>query len=325
MNKTEVLNANNHEAISRAIDLLKEGELVAIPTETVYGLAADARNINAVKKIFTAKNRPDNHPLIVHISSFEKLSEWAKDIPSIANIIAGHFWPGPLTLLLNKNDSVSDIVTGGLKTIAVRVPQHPVFLNILNKLNSGLAAPSANPHKRISPTKAEHVIDGLSGKIAAVLDGGQSNIGIESTILDLTQPTPKILRRGPVTKKMIENILGYEIDAPIQHTTSVSGNMKSHYQPNTKTLLMPKNDILQYINLNENSHKKFAIVHYSNIEITKSNNILEKMPNCKSNYAKLMYDILHKVDKLDIHEILVEMPPTDWDDCLDRLYRASHL
>lgn len=228
--KTKILNANKEKDILEAISMIKRAQIIAVPTETVYGLAADARNVNAVEKIFTIKNRPSNHPLIVHIASFENLSEWAKDIPPVTIMIAKHFWPGPITLLLQKNDLVSDVVTGGLETIAIRIPQNEALLKMLNLLNTGIAAPSANPHKRISPTTAQHVMSGLSGKIDAVLDGGPCQIGVESTILDLTQSSRlRILRHGPITKKMLESILKVSIESTSIHLERVSGNMKRHY------------------------------------------------------------------------------------------------
>lgn len=323
--KTKLLSADKKEDIATALLLLKQGFLVAVPTETVYGLAADARNAEAVKKIFMAKNRPPNHPLIVHIASFEKITDWAKDISSLAIILAKKFWPGPLTLLFNKKDSVDDIVTGGLETIALRVPQHPVLLELLNVLDTGLAAPSANPHKRISPTTAEHVIDGLSGKIAAVLDGGPCMIGLESTIVDLTGEIPRILRPGPITKKMLEDALQMSVIDECSHSVKVAGNMLVHYQPYTKTLLMTLDGIKSYILLPENKNKIFGIMHYSDFSSDSEYLRLQKMPVDKGGYARLMYKTLHDLDTINAYQILVETPPDDeqWNDIFDRLSKAA--
>ena len=323
--KTKILNANNEKDLLEAVSMIQRGEIVAVPTETVYGLAADARNIDAVKQIFSVKNRPLNHPLIVHIASFDKLTEWAKDVPPVAQIIAKHFWPGPITLLLNKNDSVNDIVTGGLKTIAIRVPQNKALLKMLDLLNTGLAAPSANPYKRISPTTLEHVMSGLSGKIDAVLDDGPCSVGVESTILDLTKSRMSILRHGPITKKMIEKVVKVSIDSPLTHLESVSGNMKSHYQPYTLTSLMSLGEIEKKLSSIENKEKIFGIIHYSELKLTHKNTKTIKLSKNKAEYTKLIYHALHELDKMQVNQILVEAPPKKdgWNDVFDRLSKAS--
>lgn len=195
------------DQIDEAVSLLKTGEIVALPTETVYGLAADAKNESAIKKIFIAKNRPKNHPLIVHIDSFDRIQEWTDDIPDYAYKLSEHFWPGPLTMLLNKKHNIANIITGESTKIALRIPNNHLMLQIIKSVGGALVAPSANTHKKLSPTRAEHVMQDLAGKISAVLDGGPCNIGIESTIIDLTNKTPKILRPGSITKDLIENTL----------------------------------------------------------------------------------------------------------------------
>jgi len=323
--KTKILNADKEQDIVEAVSIIQRGEIVAVPTETVYGLAADARNVDAVKKIFAVKNRPANHPLIVHIASFEKLSEWAKDIPPVAAIIAKHFWPGPITLLLKKNDLVNDVVTGGLNTIAIRVPHNKAFLKMLELLNTGLAAPSANPHKRISPTTAQHVMSGLSGKIEAILDGGPCQIGVESTILDVTKDRISILRHGPITKKMIEDVLKVSIDSPLVHGENVPGNMKIHYQPYTQTLLMSFDEIKRRLSEPMDEEKVFGIIHYSDLVCLHKNIKAERLPSDKNGYSKLLYQALHAMDGIGACQIWVETPPLedDWSDVLDRLSKAS--
>lgn len=323
--ETKILNANKEKDILEATAMIQRGQIIAVPTETVYGLAADARNIHAVEKIFTVKNRPSNHPLIVHIASFEKISEWAKDIPPAAAIIAKHFWPGPITLLLKKNDLVNDVVTGGLNTIAIRIPQNEVLLKILQLLNTGIAAPSANPHKRISPTTSQHVMSGLSGKIDAVLDGGACQIGVESTILDLTKSRISILRHGPITKKMIENVLKVSVYSPSSHLEKVPGNMRAHYQPYTKTYLKSLSEIEMQLSLIENQEKLFGIIHYSDMKYRHKNIKAIKLSKNKTQYGKLIYNALHELDKMNVDQILVEAPPNkeEWDDILDRLSKAS--
>lgn len=325
MLKTKILKASVKQDLMDAASLIKEGELVAVPTETVYGLAADARNISAVQKIYSAKNRPSDHPLIVHIASFEKLSQWAEDIPSSAKILADTFWPGPLTLVLKKAQSVDKVITGGLETVAVRVPNNGALLDLLHILDTGLAAPSANPYKKISPTTAEHVFAGLSGKIAAILDAGPCGVGIESTILDLTKSKPTILRHGPITKLMLEDALNMVVDAPEQHTERISGNMENHYQPNTETLLVSFDQIETILSLPENATKMFGVMHYSDFELIHNNVISQAMTTDKLEYARLMYQALHDLDKQGVNQILIEYPPREehWNDVLDRLTRAA--
>ena len=323
--KTKILKADNQEDLLEAVRILQSGEIVAVPTETVYGLAADAQNVQALNKIFKAKNRPTNHPLIVHVASFEELSKWAKDIPPIASVIAKNFWPGPITLLLKKHDEVNDVVTGGLTTIAIRIPQNKAFLKILNLLNTGLAAPSANPYKRISPTTAQHVMSGLSGKIDAIVDDGPCTIGLESTILDLTTDTIRILRHGPITKKMIESVLKISIESPDIHVEKVSGNMKSHYQPYTKTSLMDLAEIETYVTQTIHKEKLFGVIHYSNLDASYHNVKSMQLSSNKTEYSKLIYSALHEIDGMNVDEILVELPPSkdSWKDIHDRLSKAT--
>lgn len=322
--KTKLLKAEIEKDILEAASMIKNGQIVAIPTETVYGLAADARNSDAVEKIFTIKNRPSNHPLIVHIGSFEKVSEWAQDVPPIAAVIAHHFWPGPLTLLLKKHDSVNEAITGGLKTVALRVPDNTAVLKMLHLLDTGLAAPSANPHKRISPTTAQHVLSGLSGKIDAILDDGPCGIGVESTIVDLTQNNIRILRHGPITKQMLEAVLNISIDLPAKHKEHVPGNMKCHYQPYTKSSLMTLPAIEAHLCDSNNQEKLFGIIHYSDLSSVYKNAKALQLSKNKSGYSQFIYHALHEMDSINADHILIETPPhtDEWQDILDRLSKA---
>jgi L-threonylcarbamoyladenylate synthase len=324
--KTLLLTPASQDDLALALSLLKKGELVAVPTETVYGLAADAKNPEAVRKIFAAKNRPATHPLIVHIASPTALGEWAEHIPSVAWTLAQHFWPGPLTLLLNKAPGVNTIVTGGLSTIAVRVPQHATLLALLKQLDTGLAAPSANVHKKISPTTAAHVMAGLSGKIAAVIDAGPCAIGLESTIVDVTGDIPTILRPGPITASMIEAVLQRPVQAHRTHTHHVAGNMAVHYQPQTPALLLSLEAITAYLALPENQDKTFALMHYSPWTGIAPLIKLHKMPCEKAAYAKVLYNTLHTLDQQNVAQILIEKPPQscEWSDVWDRLSKATH-
>jgi len=224
--------------LSTAVDLLRSGELVALPFETVYGLAGDASNPDALDAIFRAKGRPPDHPLIVHLASAEQLPHWAAEVPEAAWQLATAFWPGPLTLVLRAARTVSPLVTGDQPTVALRVPAHPVPQAILRQLGRGLAAPSANPFGQISPTTAAHVQQHLAGKIAAVVDGGPCTVGIESTIVDLSTNHARILRPGAITPEMIERHL------PLANSVAaavprVPGALESHYAPRTPCYRIP--------------------------------------------------------------------------------------
>jgi L-threonylcarbamoyladenylate synthase len=308
------------DQIDEAITLLKNGELVALPTETVYGLAADANNPEAIQKIFIAKNRPVDHPLILHIDSYEKLNHWAQDISLNAIKLAQYFWPGPLTMVLKKRITVNSIITAGLDTVAIRVPKHSVILQIINKLG-GIVAPSANIHKKTSPTQAQHVLKTLAGKIPAVLDGGTSIIGIESTIIDMTQDIPTILRYGVITKDLIEKVVGCTVNCPIQHNKKISGNMKDHYQPDKPLSLITIKEI-------ENlSSTNIAIIHYSDIKQYNPTCMYYKMSQNKDEYTSALYDILHQINDCNMtQKIFVETPPNslEWHDVIDRLTKASY-
>ena len=230
-------------AIAKAVLLLRQGRLVAFPTETVYGLGADASNPEAVKRIFSAKGRPADHPLIVHIPDVDSLTDWALNVPESARRLADRFWPGPLTLILKKKPEVSSVVTGGQDTVGLRIPDNPVALSLLRAFGGGIAAPSANRFKRISPTQASHVAEELEGFVDMILDGGPCQVGVESTIVDLSGSRPVLLRPGQITRTQIEQVLGVEL-AVISPTEKASpgdirapGMMKIHYAPVTPAML----------------------------------------------------------------------------------------
>lgn len=222
--------------IDRAVAVLRAGGLVAIPTETVYGLAADASNPEAVGKIFAVKGRPVDHPLIVHIAAAEHLEDWAATIPSAAAVLADACWPGPLTLLVPRAARVLDVVTGGLETVGVRVPAHPLTLELLTKFGGGLAAPSANRFGRVSPTTAEHVLADLGDDVDFVLDGGPCPIGVESTIVDCTVDPPQVLRPGGIPTEDIEALLNLTLGAAAGAKRS-PGMLDSHYAPRCRVVL----------------------------------------------------------------------------------------
>ncbi len=222
--------------VDRALEVLRSGGLVAIPTETVYGLAGDATNEAAVRRIFAAKGRPADHPLIVHIASAAQLSDWADEVPSAAERLASTCWPGPLTLLVPKARHVLPVVTGGRSTVGIRVPAHPLTEELLTRFGGGLAAPSANRFGMVSPTTAQHVRDDLGDAVDFVLDGGPCPIGVESTIIDCSVTPPQILRPGGIPSEQIVELLDGNI-AEASGPSRASGMLASHYAPNARVLL----------------------------------------------------------------------------------------
>ncbi|ODR85228.1 L-threonylcarbamoyladenylate synthase [Shewanella xiamenensis] len=319
--RTERLNALNPADLERAGELLIAGELVAVPTETVYGLAADASNPEAVEKIFLAKQRPRNHPLITHIGSIDLLSRWVNVIPDWVAPLAEAFWPGPLTLIFERHPSVSDVITGGLPSIAIRMPDHPVLLSLLQQFNIAVAAPSANLHKKLSPTSAEQVLSGLDGRIAAVLDGGICSVGTESTILRVSENQAEILRSGPLSARDFQPYLPFPVITPECHQEAISGNMKVHYQPNAKVVICAASlatqfyaepeatGILGYSAQMENIHCQHKLI----------------LPNNHQGYRQALYASLYALDLKGIKTLLVEAPPRleEWADIWDRLNRAA--
>lgn len=231
------------EAMSWAGEIIRQGGLVAFPTETVYGLGADARNASAAKKIYEAKGRPSDNPLIVHIAEYQSLSEVAKEVTREARLLAETFWPGPLTLIVKKNDTVPYETTGGLDTVAVRMPDHPIALELIRQGGGFIAAPSANTSGKPSPTRAEHVASDLNGKIPLILDGGPVGVGIESTIVDLTGACPMILRPGYITREMLSEVIGDVKADPALAAGSVGkprapGMKYRHYAPKAELVLV---------------------------------------------------------------------------------------
>ena len=217
--------------INQAAEILRNGGLVAFPTETVYGLGADASNEAAVRAIFRVKGRPDTHPLIVHLHSVGQVAKWAKSVPKAALELGRKFWPGPLTLILKKAPKVSKAVTGGQETVGLRVPDHPVALALLRKFGGGVAAPSANRFGKVSPTTAGHVKKDLGKDVDFILDGGPCDIGVESTIVDFSSGDPVILRPGGLTRERLEKALGRPVEVRGIGPVRVSGQLESHYAP----------------------------------------------------------------------------------------------
>lgn len=322
MPTTLLLTPERSEHLRTAGTLLKQGGLVAVPTETVYGLAADARNPDAVKKIFAAKGRPADHPLIVHIADVSALADWAKDIPAAAYQLAQAFWPGPLTLLLKKADHVDPVVTGGLDSIGLRVPAHPVLLQLLNAEQLAVAAPSANPYKKLSPTSAGQVMGTMAGKIDAVLDGGDCDLGLESTIVSLLGDEIQILRSGPVGQAELEQLLGQKVACPAQHQVKVSGNVAAHYQPETRLLRVSSDELAGYFT---DTKLKIAVLALSPLPAAMTPHWHCQMPADARQYGKLLYKQLYAADQAGAELILVETPPgaAAWLAVHNRLMRAA--
>jgi L-threonylcarbamoyladenylate synthase len=321
---TRRLLASEADSLSTAEAILRAGGIVAVPTETVYGLAADATKPEAVSAIFAAKGRPANHPLIVHVASVDDLDKWAVDIPDHAYTLASSFWPGPLTMLLKKAAHVSPVVTGGLESIGIRVPSHPVLHALLLSSGIGLAAPSANPYKQLSPTNAEQVIEKLDGKIDAVLDGGDCAIGLESTIVDLSGDVVRVLRAGPVSPSALSAVLGQQVTAPASHNTSVPGNIENHYQPKTPLRLLSREQLLAKMAAAGDAEAFIVLADFPKDE-SPSQQIIS-MPASKPAFAKIFYKTLHDLDRKNLSAIWFELPPQteEWMDVNDRLQRASH-
>jgi len=308
-----------HSLLTKALHILCEGGLVAFPTETVYGLGADARNPEAVEKIFIAKSRPMDHPLIVHLAHPSAMVEWARDIPASAYLLAEAFWPGPLTLILKKSLQVHDFITGKQDTIGLRIPNHPVALELLTAYGSGLAAPSANRFGRISPTTAAAVQEELGDAVDCILDGGACQVGIESTILDLSADQPVILRPGMISATAIEKILSCPVLLTRKNAPRVSGALESHYAPVTKTVLVKSEDILDFL---ENSSLSSVLIARQLFLGVTDQIILSKNP---VEYAHDLYHSLRELDKKGFEQIVIEMVPeaVEWDAVRDRLKKAA--
>ena len=291
-------------AIKNAASVLTRGDLVAFPTETVYGLGADATSANGVARIYGVKGRPSDHPLIVHISSHTQIDKWAREVPEYAITLARNFWPGPMTLVLPRTKLAQDFITGGQDNVALRVPSHPIAQALLIEFEKqgglGIAAPSANRFSKVSPTTAAAVEIELGGFLKEsdqILDGGPSTFGIESTIIDCTQGFPKILRPGSVSIEMIENLLLIKLQSlnPTSNQIRVPGSLKSHYAPNAKVFLSgtPK--------------AGDGLIALSNIK-TPEGVIRLASPVNNDEYAHLLYNALRQGDTLRLSNIYAVLP-----------------
>jgi len=304
-----------------AAAVLITGGLVAFPTETVYGLGADACNAAAVARIYSVKGRPADHPLIVHVPSMDGLGHWARDVPTYAIALARDYWPGPMTLVVRRSELAGDFVTGGQDTVGVRVPNHPVALGLLEAFvragGKGVAAPSANRFGNVSPTTAQAVAIELGDYLAdgdQILDGGACDVGVESTIIDCTGDRPRILRPGAVTAQMIQECTGLEVDAVVEEPLiRVSGSLDSHYAPVAKVLLC------------ETPTAGQGFIAHANIQ-TPEGVVRLASPHTDEEFARVLYSALREADVLGLAEVVV-MQPIGIGIAVairDRLKRAAH-
>jgi L-threonylcarbamoyladenylate synthase len=317
------------ENLARAGEILRAGGLVAFPTETVYGLGANALDPAAVANIFAAKDRPPGNPLIVHAASFEAIAPLVDRIPQQAKMLAERFWPGPLTLVLPKSSIIPDIVTAGGSTVGVRVPNHVVALDLLRAAGVPLAAPSANPSMRISPTRAEHVLRGLDGKVDLILDGGPTSGGIESTVLDVTLRRAVLLRPGLITAAMIESLIGPVRKRSLRIRGSPvrsPGLQEKHYAPRTPLELVCDNNGEERVrfHLRAGLRVGWLTLGPPNCNPPPGVRILE-MPIEPEAFAARLYDALHLLDEADFDVIVAQNPPETevWTAVHDRLSRAG--
>ncbi len=325
--------------LAEAVRRLQAGDLVAFPTETVYGLGADAANPQAVARIFAAKGRPADHPLIVHLAGAGHLDQWARDIPQEAWDLAEAFWPGPLTLILKRAPGVPKAVTGGQDTVGIRVPAHPLALALLRAYVQagggrnglcGIAAPSANRFGRISPTDAEHVREELGDAVSLVLDGGPCDVGIESTIIDLSRDgmPPRLLRPGHITPEQIEEVIGEMPELPDTMKPAgvprVSGSLDAHYAPRTPMCLVPTPGIAEAIEKEKRAGKRCGVLLHTAPPLPPVHSH-RQLPGAPDGYARGLYAALRELDQAGNDIILVEAIPTipTWDAVADRLRRAA--
>jgi L-threonylcarbamoyladenylate synthase len=326
-----ILDGRSPDAIAAAVQTLRDGELIGLPTETVYGLAADARNDQAVARIFAAKGRPANHPLIVHVADASGVDPFADGVPDFARRLIQAFWPGPLTLILPRRAGVGAAAAGGQDSIGLRCPSHPVAQAVLRACAAegvhGLAAPSANPFGRVSPTTAEHVQAGL-GESLLVLDGGPCEVGIESTIVDCTRGAPVLLRPGGISRAQVEAACGQrlrereELAAP---DPRASGTLVAHYAPSAPVRLMDAKALQTALDLLGADAAHIAIYSRAILKTPSARVIRRRMPDDAAATAQQLFAVLREFDAQGVRLIWVETPPEtpEWEAVRDRLQRAA--
>ena len=316
--ETEIIKINSpceKEKIEKAAKLLREGKLVGIPTETVYGLGANALDEEAVKSVFVAKGRPQDNPLIVHISEFDEIYSLVKEVPEKAKELADKYWPGPLTIILEKDEKIPSVVSGGLDTVAIRLPSHPITREIIRQAGVPVAAPSANLSGSPSPTNAKYVYDDMNGRIPLIVDGGDCSVGVESTVITLVSEKPKLLRPGGITPKQLEDVLGeIEIDKAVfseienEEQVASPGMKYKHYSPRTKIVVV-KGEFENYLDFLEKQTENFAAIcfeeeqekiHFPCVSYGRKNDSLSQ--------AQRLFDALRETDLLGVDVAYARYP-----------------
>lgn len=308
-----------------AVQALRDGELVAFPTETVYGLGANALHAPAVRKIFELKGRPLSHPLIVHLDSVRFLQRWARDVPEAATRLAEKFWPGPLTLVLPRGDKVNDLVSGGQDTVAVRVPAHPMALQLLNAFGGGIAAPSANRYGRVSPTRADHVREEFGDSVRVILDGGACNVGLESTIVACLNGTVRLLRPGAVSLTQLKQVVGEVLGDTGEPVPRVPGAVIGHYAPLTPLSIVDKGELDGIAAALSEGGQRIAVLAQRPPLRTYRHVTWVNAGTRVDSYAREFYNHLRTLDRASCARILVQAVPEDerWAAVRDRLQRAA--
>jgi L-threonylcarbamoyladenylate synthase len=320
------------KAVRRAAELLRAGEVVALPTETVYGLAANALDEKAVAKIFQIKGRPTNNPIIVHVASNEMGRRCVKNWPELAEKLSKAFWPGSLTLVLPRAEKISAVVTAGGATVGVRWPSHPFIQAVIRECDFPLAAPSANLSNCVSPTNVEHVREQLGGKIPLIVDGGQSQVGIESTVLDLTVAPPQVLRPGMIQAESLAVVCGEVTGGGRQvagkETLRSPGLLQKHYSPKAKLLVLNWHndaDLKSQIANRKSQIANCRVIAHTKIPSGENFSSVSVIPHDAEAFARALYAELHRCDETGAELIIVEAPPEspEWSGIADRLRRAS--
>lgn len=311
--------------MQEAVEALRAGELVAFPTETVYGLGANANNPDAVRKIFRLKGRPSTHPVIVHIDHPRYLQRWVRDMTPEAKKLADAFWPGPLTLVAKRALAVNDVITGGQDTVAIRVPNHPIAQQLLNAFGGGIAAPSANRYGHVSPTRAEHVREEFGDELKIVLDGGDCKVGLESTIVACLGDGPRVLRPGSISLSQLRVVVPTMQAGPNPAAPRVPGSTTRHYSPQTPVNMVANRRLEQVMNEFRDSHEKVAVLAQRPPVMTNQYMTWINAGTRPDVYGRQLYANLRTLDKAGAKVILVEEVPEGerWDAVRDRLKRAA--
>lgn len=320
-------------AVDEAVKLLKSGEVVALPTETVYGLAANAFNPDAVAKIFAIKGRPSNNPIIVHVSSIAMAKKCVRQWTTEATKLANNFWPGPLTIVLPKSETIPSIVTAGGDTVGIRFPSHPVIQKVIEKCGFPLAAPSANISSRVSPTTAEHVLKQLGDRIKLIIDGGPCKVGIESTVFDLACDPPRVLRPGIIHEESLFAALGKKkpsmlIEEGKNGALRSPGLLKKHYAPLAKLFCLEwqtAEELIEKMSEIGCIPEYTRILAFSDAPLNLKSWNITLMPRKATAYARALYAELHRCDEEGARWIIIQTPPRlpQWEAIHDRLRRAS--